>query len=86
VAIPDIGVVKEDDDSFTGVCACGYKTSFWPMQKHAAERIREHAVEHRDGTPMTPISEFRAKHGLEARGMRAVLPEGARKVSLEDEE
>lgn len=81
-----VAVVKDDGDTYTGLCECGYRTSFWPKQKIAAERIKEHGVEHRDGTPMSPLSEFRASHGLVVENMRAVLPENAKVVSLDDEE
>lgn len=77
-----------NEDSYSGLCECGFMTNGWPTDEIAAARITEHKREHKTGQLMTPLDEFRARHGLvaEASGNRAVFPEGAVEVDEESEE
>lgn len=64
--------------SFGGWCGCGYKTTGWPDQAVAGERLTQHATEHETGELMEPIESFRERLGLITEGRaKAVFPEGA---------
>jgi hypothetical protein len=73
------------DGAYDGICLCGYITKKWPTQEIAAARISEHYQEHKTGQLMTPLGEFRKKHGLVANGRFAVFPEDAVEVGHDDE-
>lgn len=64
--------------TFGGWCSCGYKTTGWPNQEVAAERLAQHANEHATGELMEPIEAFRDRLGLVPEGRaKAVFPDGA---------
>lgn len=62
-------VVKNDQETWDGECACGFTSREWPQRKFAAARIAEHTVEHETGTAMRDLSAFRVEHGLESDGV-----------------
>lgn len=69
-------------DTFGGWCSCGYKTTGWPSEEVAAERLAQHVTEHDTGTLMEPIEDFRERLGLVPDGRaKAVFPEGAKDLS-----
>lgn len=74
--------VKETENGWCGVSSEGFTTDGWPTREIAIDRIRQHRREVEQGVdpgsglpvaPMEPLSEFRARWGLEADGKRAVL-------------
>lgn len=73
--------VQAQEDTFRGLCQCGYSTSGWPTEEIAAARIRQHKKEeeggvNEDGTakyPMQLLSEFRDSYMLVANGNSAVF-------------
>lgn len=65
--------------TFGGWCSCGYKTTGWPSEDVAAQRLAQHVNEHDAGEPMEPLEDFRDRLGLVPDGRaKAVFPEGAR--------
>ncbi|MDX1407031.1 MAG: hypothetical protein R3330_02830 [Saprospiraceae bacterium] len=80
----DIAVVQEEKDAFSGLCSCSFRTDFWPTEKIATERIKQHFNEHETGELMDSLQVFREKHGLVVStedGRRAVFPESAKVVT-----
>lgn len=49
-----------------------FTSTGWPTAVIAQARADEHAQEHRDGTTMSPLSEFRARFDLRSQGNKAV--------------
>jgi len=90
--VPKIAVAADplSEDSFAGLCECGYSTRGWPNPEIAGERIFQHQDEHKSGIEhpndpsnhrlMEPLESFRARHGLVQSpidGGRAIFPEDA---------
>jgi hypothetical protein len=85
--IIEAAVSGSEDDGWDVQCPgfadspCGepggapFRSTGWPTKATASARAEEHFAEHRDGTPMSSLDEFRAKHGLTPTedGLRAVL-------------
>jgi len=91
---PKIAAVQESDESWAGLCECGYNTRGWPTKAIATERIRLHEDEHvsfeeneddpskwRLMNEVSPLNEFLASHGLiqsPTNQKLAVFPEGVK--------
>jgi hypothetical protein len=68
--------------TYGGWCSCGYKTTGWPTEGVAAERLAQHAKEHDTGELMEPLESFRERLGLVPEGRaKAVFPEGAKDLA-----
>lgn len=75
-----------DGEACAGLCTCGFKTTGWPTEEIAADRISQHKAEHDGKGGMEPLSEFRDRHGLIAQGNLAVLPEGVNELTFDEDE
>lgn len=66
-----------------GWCSCGYKTTGWPTDEVASERLLQHKNEHETGAEMEPIESFRERLGLVPEGRaKAVFPAGAKDLVI----
>lgn len=75
-------LINGPSGTFGGWCSCTYKTTGWPSEDVAAQRLAQHVNEHDTGESMELIEDFRARLGLVTAGRAAAkFPEGAKDLS-----